>query len=94
MSQDPISKLAGVILIGIVVFAFMSRWELQPSNGVDDTAVIYFKLDRWTGASYECVRDSCVKGIVDEPVAESSAPPTENRFSRFAPPSEDEVDND
>jgi len=44
-------RLAGVLLIGILIAAWMFRWQI-----VDDAGEAEFghKLDRWTGTSYVC----------------------------------------
>ena len=45
-------ELAGVILIGIFVAAWMTRWEVIAGSGTDQAAVVHFKLNRFSGATY------------------------------------------
>ena len=52
-------RLAGVLLIGILIAAWMFRWEVIPSAGTENTAVLHFKIDRLTGTSYTCGRGWC-----------------------------------
>jgi len=47
-------ELAGVILIGIFVAAWMTRWEVTSPYGA-----AWVKHDRLTGASYWCDVSSC-----------------------------------
>ena len=46
-------------IAALVITAFMFRWEITPSNGTNNTSVIHFKLDRFTGTSYTCLQASC-----------------------------------
>ena len=54
-------ELAGVILIGIFVAAWMTRWEVTASSGTGNAAFVHFKLDRFTGTSYLCRAGECVR---------------------------------
>jgi len=48
-------ELAGVILIGIFVAAWMTRWEVIAGSGTNGTgSIIHFKLNRLTGTHYWC----------------------------------------
>jgi len=58
-------RLAGVLLIGILIAAWMMRWEIAPSSGTEGSAGVYFKLDRFTGSSYFCATYDCYKSETD-----------------------------
>ena len=47
------------VVLTLLTFAFMFRWDIEPSSGSDITAALYFKLDRWTGATYWCNSGGC-----------------------------------
>ena len=48
------------LAIAVVVIAtWMLRWEVTAGSGTDNTSVIHFKLDRFTGTSYTCLQASC-----------------------------------
>jgi hypothetical protein len=43
------------LAIAVVVIAtWMLRWEVTAGSGTDNTSVLHFKLDRFTGTSYTC----------------------------------------
>ena len=46
----------------VFLTAWMFRWEITPSSGVDvPAAAVYLKLDRFTGNHYYCMAGSCDK---------------------------------
>ena len=51
------------VVLTLLTFAFMFRWDIEPSNGTDSAAALYFKLDRWTGTSYSCAADDCSESL-------------------------------
>jgi hypothetical protein len=53
-------KLAGVLLIGILIAAWMFRWEFTPTGAEERTQVAAFRLDRWTGRLEQCRYDTTV----------------------------------
>ena len=60
-------RLAGVLLIGILIAAWMFRWEVTPSSGVEGNAAgVFFKLNRITGSSYICIAYDCYKNEAAE----------------------------
>ena len=59
-------RLAGVLLIGILIAAWMFRWEIVSSSGTEGNSVgVYFKLDRFTGSSYFCAGYDCYQSETD-----------------------------
>jgi hypothetical protein len=60
-------RLAGVLLIGILIAAWMFRWEITPSSAVTgNPAAVFFKLNRITGSTYICVTYNCYKNEAAE----------------------------
>jgi len=52
-------EIAGVLLIGLVVLAFLMRWDIEANHTQNSLGWdVHFKLDRWTGKSYRCVSGS------------------------------------
>ena len=49
-------KIAGVLLIGVIVFAFMFRWDIGAGASQSEN----WLLDRWTGTSYYCLGRRCL----------------------------------
>jgi hypothetical protein len=47
------------VVLTLLTFAFMFRWDIEPSSGTDQNARIHYKLDRWTGTSYTCIDFTC-----------------------------------
>jgi len=58
MQQDPITRLAGVLFLGVLAGLFLFRWDLVASDEAVGRTV-HHKLDRWTGNSYFCGMERC-----------------------------------
>ena len=59
-------RLAGVLLIGILIAAWMMRWQIIPGSGTEgNEALLHFKLDRFTGSAYYCGGYGCYKSETD-----------------------------
>ena len=51
-------ELAGVILIGIFVVAWMARWEVIAGSGTEgNDSIVHFKLNRLAGTHYWCLTE-------------------------------------
>ena len=55
-------------IAGLVLAAFLFRWDIQPRAGADaNAASIVHKLDRWTGNSLTCAGFSgCTQHELDD----------------------------
>ena len=63
-------KLAGVLLIGILIAAWMFRWEVTPmvnGKGEYERWIYWVKLDRLTGNNYFCMNIDCIRHYNKEP---------------------------
>jgi hypothetical protein len=55
------------LAIAVVVIAtWMLRWDITPSSGTDNLAVLHFKVDRLTGTSYTCGKGWCEESEISD----------------------------